>query len=34
MKILNNDGSVVECPADEVTHVVRHSAAHVMAQAI
>ena len=34
MKILNNDGSVVECPADEVLHVLRHSAAHIMAQAI
>ncbi len=34
MKILQNDGQVIECPADEVTHVVRHSAAHVMAQAI
>ncbi|WP_417046617.1 threonine--tRNA ligase, partial [Enorma massiliensis] len=29
-----NDGHVDECPADEVTHVVRHSAAHIMAQAI
>ena len=34
MKILQNDGQVIECPADEVTHVVRHSAAHIMAQAI
>ena len=34
MKILMNDGQVVECPEDEVTHVVRHSAAHIMAQAI
>ena len=34
MKILQNDGQVIECPADEVAHVVRHSAAHVMAQAI
>ncbi|MCR5233264.1 MAG: threonine--tRNA ligase [Lachnospiraceae bacterium] len=34
MKILNNDGNVGECPKEEVTHVLRHSAAHIMAQAI
>ena len=34
MKVLFNDGHVDECPAEEVTHVVRHSAAHIMAQAI
>ena len=34
MKVLYNDGHVDECPADEVTHVIRHSAAHIMAQAI
>ena len=34
MKALYNDGTVAELPEDEVTHVVRHSAAHVMAQAI
>ena len=34
MKVLYNDGHMDECPADEVTHVVRHSAAHIMAQAI
>ena len=34
MKVLYNDGHVDECPAEEVTHVVRHSAAHIMAQAI
>ncbi len=34
MKVLYNDGHIDECPADEVTHVVRHSAAHIMAQAI
>ena len=34
MKVLYNDGHVDECPADEVTRVVRHSAAHIMAQAI
>ena len=34
MKIINNDGTVVECPKEEVTHVLRHSAAHIMAQAI
>ena len=34
MKILYNNGSVAECPEEEVTHVLRHSAAHIMAQAI
>ena len=34
MKALYNDGSVAEVPADEVVHVIRHSAAHIMAQAI
>ena len=34
MKVLYNDGHVDECPAEDVTHVVRHSAAHIMAQAI
>ena len=34
MKALYNDGTVAELPEDEVTHVVRHSAAHIMAQAI
>ena len=34
MKILMNDGSVVECSKDEELHVLRHSAAHIMAQAI
>ncbi len=34
MKALYNDGSVAELPQDEVAHVIRHSAAHIMAQAI
>ena len=34
MKVLYNDGHIDECPADEVTHVVRHGAAHIMAQAV
>lgn len=34
MKIIYNDGSQGECPADEELHVLRHSAAHIMAQAI
>ena len=34
MKALYNDGSVAEVAQDEVTHIVRHSAAHIMAQAI
>ena len=34
MKIIYKDGTVGECPQEEVTHVLRHSAAHIMAQAI
>lgn len=34
MKVLHNDGHVAECPEDQVAHVIRHSAAHIMAQAI
>ncbi len=34
MKILYNDASVAECPEGEELHVLRHSAAHIMAQAV
>ena len=34
MKVLFNDGHVDEIPEDEELHVIRHSAAHIMAQAI
>lgn len=34
MKALYNDGSAAEVEADEAQHVIRHSAAHIMAQAI
>ena len=34
MKIIYNDGTVAECPKGEELHVIRHSAAHIMAQAI
>lgn len=34
MKIVYKDGVVAECPQEEVQHVLRHSAAHIMAQAI
>ena len=34
MKIIYNDGRVEECPEEEKQHVLRHSAAHIMAQAI
>lgn len=34
MKVIYNDGNVAECPEEEVTHVLRHSAAHIMAQAV
>ena len=34
MKIIYKDGTVAECPEEEKQHVLRHSAAHIMAQAI
>ncbi len=34
MKILYNDGRVAECPEEEELEVLRHSAAHIMAQAV
>ena len=34
MKIIYNDGRVAECPVEEELHVIRHTCAHVMAQAI
>jgi len=34
MKVIYNDGTVAECPEEEVAHVLKHSAAHIMAQAI
>ena len=34
MKIIYKDGTVAECPKDEELHVLRHTAAHIMAQAI
>ncbi len=34
MKVLYNDGHVDECPEGEELHVIRHSASHILAQAI
>ncbi len=34
MKIIYKDGTVAECPQEMETEVIRHTAAHVMAQAI
>ena len=34
MKVIYNDGTVKECPQEEELHVIRHTAAHIMAQAI
>ena len=34
MKIIYNDGRVAECPAEDELEVIRHSAAHIMAQAV
>ena len=34
MKVIYKDGTVGECPKEEELHVIRHTAAHIMAQAI
>ncbi|MDE2518405.1 MAG: threonine--tRNA ligase, partial [Methanocorpusculum sp.] len=34
MKVIYNDGNVGECPKEEELHVIRHTAAHVLAQAV
>lgn len=34
VKIIHNDGRVAECPAEDELHVIRHSAAHILAQAV
>ncbi|MBQ8004560.1 MAG: threonine--tRNA ligase [Oscillospiraceae bacterium] len=34
MKVIYSNGTVGECPKEEELHVLRHSAAHIMAQAI
>ena len=34
MKVIHNNGTVEECSAEEQLHIIRHTAAHVMAQAI
>ncbi len=34
MKIIYKDGTVAECPQDEELEVIRHTASHIMAQAV
>ena len=34
MNIVHADGSVTECPAEEELRVIRHTAAHILAQAV
>ena len=34
MKVLFNNGTAGECPVEEELHVIRHSAAHILAQAV
>ena len=34
MKIIYNNGTTAECPQEEELHVIRHTAAHIMAQAV
>ena len=34
MKIIYKDGTTAECPKEEELHVIRHTAAHILAQAV
>ena len=34
MKVIYNDGTVDVCPVEQELEVLRHSAAHIMAQAV
>lgn len=34
MKVIYHDGHTAECPQDEELHVIRHTAAHILAQAV
>lgn len=34
MKVIRNNGMVNKCPKEEELHIIRHTAAHIMAQAI
>ncbi|HJJ33775.1 MAG TPA: threonine--tRNA ligase [Methanocorpusculum sp.] len=34
MKVIYSDGKTGECPKDEELHVIRHTAAHILAQAV
>ncbi len=34
MKVIYNDGHQAECPQDEELHIIRHTAAHILAQAV
>lgn len=34
MKIIYNNGSIEECPKEDELHILRHTAAHVLAQAV
>lgn len=34
MKVIYNNGAVAECPEEDELHVIRHTAAHILAQAV
>jgi len=34
MKVVYHDGTVAECPKEDALHILRHTAAHIMAQAV
>ncbi len=34
MKVVYRDGMIAECPKEDELHVLRHTAAHILAQAV
>lgn len=34
MKIIYNNGDIAECPKEQEAHIIRHTAAHILAQAV
>ena len=34
MKVIYRDGTIIECPKEEELHILRHTAAHILAQAV
>ena len=34
MKVIYRDGTIAECPQEDALHILRHTAAHILAQAV